>query len=73
MVSFIWNETFCSTIVYDTFCMWTLFHSDKSPQLLEFVNLIKGSPETSELFESIQQDTSSVNIGNSTVDSMDLS
>ena len=46
---------------------------DKSPQLLEFVNLIKSSSETSELFESIQQDTSSVNIGTTTVDSMDLS
>ena len=46
---------------------------DKSPQLLEFVNLIKSSSETSELFESIQQDASSVNIGTSAVDSMDLS
>ena len=49
------------------------FCVDKSPQLLEFVNLIKSSSETSELFESIQQDTSSVNIGSSAVDSMDLS
>jgi len=33
--------------------------TDKSPQLLEFVNLIKGSAETSELFESIQNDVTS--------------
>ncbi|XP_065897890.1 cullin-associated NEDD8-dissociated protein 1-like [Dysidea avara] len=33
--------------------------SDKSPQLLEFVNLIKSSTETSELFESIQNDVTS--------------
>jgi len=54
------------------FCC-VLYAADKSPQLLEFVNLIRSSSETAELFESIQQDTSSVNVGSSAVDSMDLS
>ena len=52
---------------------YIVLSTDKSPQLLEFVNLIKSSSETSELFESIQQDASSVNVGTSTTDSMDLS
>ena len=52
-----------------------IYVSDKHPQLNEFLTQIKNTPDLSNLFESIQKDTSAASAGSASHDpnSMDLS